>query len=202
MTQILILAILLIMSGSCQSWKLPPSKFILDFSHIYNRFAVIHHLPNDNQPTNVVGYFKSFSYNDQNMAIPVLLSHQDTMTRERVTDEELHVFILDGNSSVYILKEIFLARLLTNKEFWLIDVGHFDTIENTTEALGDIILDIDDDVFLYSNTDNEVINIWEVYKIAAYKELKLLYHGNWSSLDGFMLTKQEKWARRSDLQVI
>jgi hypothetical protein len=198
MTPILFISVILL-SGSSQCWKLPPSKFILDFSRNYNRFAAIHHFPNDGQATNVAGYFKSFS-NDQ---VPVLLNHQDKMTREIRTNEDLHVFILDGsNSSVFILKEIFLARLRTNKEFWLIDVSHYETIENATEeAFEDIFLDIDDDVFLYSSIGKAMINIWEVYKIDPYQELKLLYHGSWSSLDGLMLTKEVKWSRRRDLQV-
>jgi hypothetical protein len=120
-------------------------------------------------------------------------------------DEDLIVFVIDENDligSVLMLQKIFNSRLRTSVQVWLIDVSAFESSDKWKLALMGIQFDLNDDVFFYSHDkDTNIFHIWEVYKIDPKHELIILNHGNWSASDGLKLTNDNKWKRRSDLQV-
>jgi hypothetical protein len=89
-------------------------------------------------------------------------------------------------------------------DFWLIDVSAFESEDKFKVDLMVIPFDFNDDVFFYTHdaNDENIIYVWEVYKIDSDGELIIWNHGNWSVTDGLMTNKEEKWKRRSDLQVI
>jgi hypothetical protein len=125
------------------------------------------------------------------------------LAQKSLKDEDMVVFIIDDNNvtgSVAILQKMFSNRLNTSAEFWLIDVGAFESEDELKAELTDMTFDLNDDVFLYSH-DKDIIYIWEVYKINSVGELIILNHGNWSVADGLMTKKENKWKRRLDLQV-
>jgi hypothetical protein len=123
-------------------------------------------------------------------------------TQNVVMDEDLIVFIIDENGSVLMLQKIFNSRIRTSGHVWLIDVSAFESSDTWKLALMDIPFYLNENVFLYSqDNDTNIFHIWEVYKIDPKCELIILKHGNWSASNGLNLTKDNKWKRRTDLQV-
>ena len=67
---------------------------------------------------------------------------------------------------------------------------------------------LDDDLYLYSS--NEKINngikgttkIWEFYEIHPSITRKILPYGSWEPIEGLKLSKDDKWIRRKNLEVI
>jgi hypothetical protein len=118
------------------------------------------------------------------------------LAQKSLKDEDMVVFIIDDNNvtgSVAILQKMFSNRLNTSAEFWLIDVGAFESEDELKAELTDMTFDL--------THDKDIIYIWEVYKINSVGELIILNHGNWSVADGLMTKKENKWKRRLDLQV-
>ena len=66
--------------------------------------------------------------------------------------------------------------------------------------LKDLQLDLDDDLFLYSPS-NEYWSIWEFYEIHETRPKKILYYGNWHLKEGLSITNEDKWVRRKNLEV-
>jgi len=66
-------------------------------------------------------------------------------------------------------------------------------------------MDIDDDVFLYSN-NNDRISISEVYKISpepnSMGNASLLPYGSFNTQSGSEFNSKDKWHRRANLQVL
>ena len=62
-------------------------------------------------------------------------------------------------------------------------------------------LDIDDDIFVFMPTDNNFVDIWEVYKLGPKADLIVKKLGEWKKDVGLSLTKLNKWQRRGDLKV-
>jgi hypothetical protein len=88
---------------------------------------------------------------------------------------------------------------------WLIDVTAFNSMEDIKFQMENVYINFNSDVFFYSydtsHKDN-IIFIWEAYKIGSTDFLKMLVHGNWSIHNGLMIPNEEKWQRRRELQVI
>ena len=67
---------------------------------------------------------------------------------------------------------------------------------------------LDDDLYLYSsnkkinNGTKESVKIWEFYEIHPSKPRKILPYGSWRPNEGLNLSKDEKWVRRRNLEVI
>ena len=63
-------------------------------------------------------------------------------------DQDLHVFILDGQrSNVEQFKKVFGLRNRSDKEYWLLDIS---AINNPEERLQDLFMDLDDDLIWFS----------------------------------------------------
>ena len=67
---------------------------------------------------------------------------------------------------------------------------------------------LDDDLFLYhsgtpkSNGFMESLKIWEFYEIHPSMPRKIIPYGNWTVNEGLKLSKDDKWIRRRNLEVI
>ena len=92
-------------------------------------------------------------------------------------------------------------RLRTNKEFWLIDISTLENIDNAELMLNSLQLDIDDDIFLYMFVNEDLANIWEIYKLVPQQDLIVRQLGIWTRQMGMDMTTLEKWQRRGDLTV-
>ena len=107
----------------------------------------------------------------------------------------------DLNQSSNTFKTWFNKRLRTNREHWLIDISNWNSIKNFKNDMKDLQLDLDDDLFLYKN-ESGIIHLYEAYNINQNFETKIKEYGNWFSSEGLVLTQQDKWRRRSQLEVI
>ena len=64
------------------------------------------------------------------------------------TDQDLHVFTLDGQwSNVEQFKKVFGLRNRSDRECWLLDISD---LNNPEEKFQDLSMDLDDDLFWFS----------------------------------------------------
>ena len=92
-------------------------------------------------------------------------------------------------------------RTRKNKEVWFIDISSLETISNAQLMLQGLLLDIDDDIFLFMFIDGESAKIWETYRLAPKTDIIIRDFGEWTRETGLKVTTLEKWKRRGDLSV-
>ena len=142
---------------------------------------------------------------------PILIENTTSIL---TMDEDLHVFIpneLNLDKSIGHFINLYSLRSRTNREYWLLDVSYWSSVNDAINDLEDLQLDLDDDLFLYFSTkrtnnageknNHELFSIWEFYEIHPTLPRKILQYGNWSSVEGLALTKVNKWVRRRNLEV-
>ena len=106
--------------------------------------------------------------------------------------------------SIKLLDNKMKKRTRKDKEFWFIDISALQNIDNASSMmnmLDTLLLDVDDDRFLFMFIENNSARIWEMYKLAPEKDLIVKDFGNWTEEIGLKLTNLEKWQRRGDLFV-
>lgn len=116
-------------------------------------------------------------------------------------DEDLNVVFLDDN--LFKFSNIYARRTWRNKEFWLLDVSAWTSVEVLKNDLDSSItnLDLDDDFYLYSY-DNDSISVWEYYRIYNSRLTILELYAQWNVYgNGVKILHPDKWIRRSNLQV-
>ena len=133
------------------------------------------------------------------------------LTSIPLLDEDLHVFIPNDSElelSLDIFFHIYSLRKRWIHEYWLLDVSNISSIDKISEYLPKLQLDMDDNLFLYRyssiNIDKQFIevSIWEFYEIHSSYPRKLKWYGNWNSINGIDVTKEEKWSRRKNFEVV
>ena len=120
-------------------------------------------------------------------------------------EEDMHIFIIDSNNlkkSIQFFEHKLKKRTRISKEFWFVDISALGSIDNAELMLNNLPLDIDDDIFLYMFSNNDMAKIWEVYKLVPEKDLVVRELGMWTRQIGLDMTTLEKWQRRGDLKVI
>ena len=105
------------------------------------------------------------------------------------------------NQSIEILENEMKRRTRKDKEVWFIDISSLETISNAQLMLQGLLLDIDDDIFLFMFIDGESAKIWETYRLAPETDIIIRDFGRWTREMGLKLTTLEKWQRRKDLSV-
>ena len=132
-----------------------------------------------------------------------LVSINDSNWRWTI-DENLKIYIPDESNlekSLEQFVQLYSTRSRADREYWLLDVSSWQSVNDVTEELRDLPLDLDDDLFLFSKLkDGSAISIWEFYEILPSIPRKLLEYGQWTS-GGLSLNKEKKWNRRRDLEV-
>ena len=132
-----------------------------------------------------------------------LVSINDSNWRWTI-DENLKIYIPDETNlekSLEQFVQLYSTRSRADREYWLLDVSSWQSVNDVTEELRDLPLDLDDDLFLFSKLkDGSAISIWEFYEIHPSIPRKLLEYGQWTS-GGLSLNKEKKWNRRRDLEV-
>ena len=125
------------------------------------------------------------------------------LTGSLKSQEDLHVFIPNNPGSLVILTALLRIRTRIDQEFWLVDITPWKTVENAAQALKDLKVDIDDNLYWYiPSPDLTSILIWEAYRISpSQKGLTVLYFNTWTSTAGFQDIIEDKWTRRRNLQV-
>ena len=126
-----------------------------------------------------------------------------------ILNDDLHVFIPDESDLVQSLNlfvHLYSVRKQWNHEYWLLDVSNLSSINNYKRQMKNLKLDLDDDLFLYSisnegNLDEISIRIWEFYEIHSTHPRKLNSYGNWNTINGLNVTRDDKWKRRQNLEV-
>ena len=94
-----------------------------------------------------------------------------------------------------------LRRERFNREFWLIDIGAIGSIENAEFMLNSLFLDLDDDVFVVYFSNDNMADLWEIYKLRPTMDLMVKPLGTWTIEKGFEITEKGKWKRRGNLMV-
>ena len=132
-----------------------------------------------------------------------LVSINDSNWRWTI-DENLKIYIPDESNlgkSLEQFVQLYSTRSRADREYWLLDVSSWQSVNDVTKELRDLPLDLDDDLFLFSKLkDGSSISIWEFYEIHPSIPRKLLEYGQWTS-GGLSLNKEKKWNRRRDLEV-
>ena len=133
-----------------------------------------------------------------------LVSINDSNWRWTI-DENLKIYIPDESNlgkSLQQFIQLYSTRSRADRDYWLLDVSSWKSVNDVTEELRELPLDLDDDLFLYSKQqkDGATISIWEYYEIHPSIPRKLLEYGQWTS-GGLSLNKEAKWNRRRDLEV-
>ena len=200
------------------SWNIPPKDFVKKFISLHDRGALVMYLPSE-KTSELVKWHKSTFFQSitswtstkehhKDQAIQVCYKYLHSTTFNQTVllhKKDLHIFIVDEDNvsqSLSHLTKIMKSRRNVDKEFWLVDVSGFQTISNAVLNLQNMPLDIDDDFFLYINTE-KFIHMWEYYEIHSSKPRKLQKYGSWNRLDETMnLTNVEKWSRRNNLEVV
>ena len=132
-------------------------------------------------------------------------SYENENSMISFNDNDLNIFIPNGNNladSAKEFSELFSTRTWSNQEYWLVDISAWNSVEEATEILDDLIdnLDLDDDLYLYS-LDDKSIFIWEYYRIHESRPNSLELLGEWNEFDGLKILQPEKWIRRANLEV-
>ena len=132
-------------------------------------------------------------------------SFENENSMKSFNDKDLNIFIPDENNladSAKVFSKLFSTRTWTNQEYWLLDISAWNSVEEATEILDDLIdnLDLDDDLYLYS-LDDKSIFIWEYYRIHNTRQNSLELLGEWNEVDGLKILQSEKWIRRANLKV-
>ena len=131
-------------------------------------------------------------------------------TKGSANDKNLAIFIPDNSNlekSVKDFVHLYSQRTKADKEYWLVDIMAWPDIYNVMEDFKDIPLDYDDDLFFYiaRNAENgtvESLAIYEFYEIHESKPRKILSYGKWTIERGLILSIEDKWNRRKDLEVL
>ena len=77
--------------------------------------------------------------------------------------------------------DLYSSRKNSNKEYWLLDISSWSSMNDVLEDLQSSKLDLDDDFYMYSlNVNEKIIGIWEYYEVHYSRPRKLLPYGNWS----------------------
>ena len=101
--------------------------------------------------------------------------------------------------------KLFSMRQKTDREFWLVDITaimNSNGMQGILDALKDLKLDLDDDLYLYSfENDYPMMKIFEFYEIHFQVPKQILPFGSWSEVEGLKLPDEGKWVRRRNLQV-
>ena len=105
------------------------------------------------------------------------------------------------NQSIEILENEMKRRTRKDKEVWFIDISSLETISNAQIMLQGLLLDIDDDIFLFMFINGDSAKIWEIYRLAQEKDIVIKDFGRWTRDTGLKLTTLKKWQRRGDLSV-
>ena len=92
-------------------------------------------------------------------------------------------------------------RTRKNKEFWFIDISPLKTLTKVKSLLGNLPLDIDDDIYVYIFRNNSLADIWEIYKWGSDENIILTQFGTWKKNSGLSRTTLNKWQRRGNLTV-
>ena len=127
-------------------------------------------------------------------------------------NEELKVFILNDNDSTALKESLklfvqaFSSRERTDTEFWILEATQLINergLKGIFDELKDLKLDLDDDFFVMkSEPNNKSLQIFEFYEIHPTVPRQMLPYGTWDSENGLKLTKNGKWDRRRNLQVL
>ena len=134
-----------------------------------------------------------------------LFQNENIFTKNGLlAEEDLHIYIIDPNNqmqSITILEQEMEKRTRKDKEFWFIDISTLETIENVKIMLNNLLLDIDDDVYIFKFSNNTFVDIWEIYKFLPKNDLIVKKLGIWKPETGLFSTTLSKWQRRKDLTV-
>ena len=120
--------------------------------------------------------------------------------------KDLNVFVpnesdIKGSMSHFFM--LYSLRKRTDREFWLLDTSAFETPEDAANRyLKDMSnLDLDDDFYLYEESGNGQIKIYEYYEVSSQSKRILQLYGSWNDEFGLQVLNPVKWSRRSDFKV-
>ncbi len=126
-----------------------------------------------------------------------------TSTRKR--EEDVFIYVVDDQAkmaSMATFQDLFNLRSRSDKEIWLLDVTSFTDTDESKAMMAGLQADMDDDLFWFAKEElNDIINLWEVYRIVDDFPLEVLPFGNWTLADGLVCPTEEKWQRRRNMKV-
>ena len=107
-----------------------------------------------------------------------------------------------GHISYHNFIQIYSKRTKASKDYWLLDVSTWESIDELVKTeLKGLPLDLDDDLYLFKKTEKN-FQIWELYEIHSSLPKQLLSYGSWNSSYGLKIMEPQKWIRRNNLKVI
>ena len=115
----------------------------------------------------------------------------------------LNFISLDSGKSIFQFARKFSKRASDHKEYWILDVPHWKTLDDKLVALEDVKPRLDDKFFIIDpNVEQEdLLYVHELYYFGHNQYKKCLKYGNWSFTEGLKVTSIPRWERRKDLDV-
>ena len=195
-------SLLMLFVGNCMA--LPPVEFIAQFASKHGRTSVAFYLPPMSHSSTIAKHWSLMMKNSFPMAC-VFRHFDDPLESFEFGDTDLHVFIPDlqnWNHSLDQFIDIYNNRTLTSREYWLVHLDSNTNIEDFEIALAlqKIQLDLDDDLFLTYYANDQSLQIKELYKIRPSEDFEVISLPYANFTTGLMLSPNEKWNRRKDLQ--
>ena len=112
----------------------------------------------------------------------------------------LNFISLDSGKSIFQFATQFSRRTSDHKEYWILDVPNWKTLDDKLVALKDIKPRLDDKFFIIVEQEDS-LHVHELYFFGHNQYKKCLNYGNWSFAEGLIVTSIPRWERRKDLDV-
>ena len=188
----------------CLGWKLPPPKFLSQFSEENDRTQISLSIPVGMDLVALNGYFKQLASINEDFEVPTSILFIQNMQNKSTSKnpEDLIVFVTDEDEIDGHLKMftgLFNQRNRASKEYWLLDISPLSSTEIAKSKLQTLKLDLDDDLLLYTHS-NRGLELYEAYRIQDGHDITIRYYGFWSHENGLVSPTNGKWIRRKNME--
>ena len=133
----------------------------------------------------------------------VTVSYIDTLKQNTTLNaipQDLVVFVPDDKNDLSQFIKWFNSRQRTSREYWLLDISNWSSIQDVKTNMQNLNLDLDDDLYWFQNSANGTIEVYEVYRIHQDFDIKIKPYETWTNGSQIMVPILEKWVRRSNLE--
>ena len=130
------------------------------------------------------------------------VSYIDAMkgnTSVKLSPQDLVVFVPENENGLSQFVKWFNLRQRTSKEYWLLDISYWSSIQDARNIMQNLNLDLDDDLYWFQ-TSNEIVQVYEVYRIHQDFSIKIKPYETWANGSYLISPMLEKWVRRSNLE--
>ena len=147
------------------------------------------------------GYFSSYTISNHNISKGIIESNTITLhlyvaENLKELDEELKV---EHNHIVNNLERVEMNDNIASS-FWIIQFPENIDLSKITQLFQTISIQYDSMIFGLLIRNDELIDIYEIYKLDENEKILLNKYGIWRKSKGLNVVNQNTWSRRANLQ--